>query len=114
MDIVADLLADGGDPRHVLGNLAMHFDLQIAVALVDQLLRCRRHFGRSLDCEDAQNRHAVAHLSAEQHMQRNAERACLEVVQRAVDRGLRLRRTAQRAVERHQYRLDIVWVLADD
>jgi hypothetical protein len=77
-------------------------------------LRLRRHVLRRLDCEDAQDRHHVAHRSAEQRVEGHAERARIEVVERAIDRGLGLRCAMHRAVERNQDRLDAARIVADD
>ncbi len=41
----------------------------------------------------------IAQLAAEQLVQRNAEKLRVQIVQRAVDRGLRLMLTGERAIQ---------------
>ena len=106
-------LADGFDAGDVLVDVAVHLDLEIAIALVEELLGLFRHFGRRLDRDDAQHRHGRADLAAEQVVERHAERARAEVVQGAVDAGLGLAAAGQRAVEFLQDRLDGERVLAE-
>ena len=47
-------------PGDVLIDMAVHLDLEIAIALVDELLSLGRHLRRRLDGQDAQDRNAVA------------------------------------------------------
>jgi hypothetical protein len=99
MYLVADLTADGSDARHIFLDLAIQFDLQIAIALIAQLLSLGGHLFWSLDGKDAQDRHAATYLSAQQLAQRNAQCARLQVIKGAIDPGLGLRGAADGAIK---------------
>src|SRR5262245_14203637 len=114
MGLLADAFADRLDARHVLRDVAMHLDLEVAVALLEELGGVRRHLGRRLDRQDTQHRNGVAHLAAEEVVEWYAERTGAEVVQRAVDAGLGLACAGERAVERLEDRLDRERVVAED
>src|SRR5262249_61111347 len=90
--------ADRLHARNIDVNLAVHLDLEIAVAVLEQLTRDRRGLVRGLEREDAQDRHLVADLAAEQIVERHAERARLKVVQRAVDRAFGLIGAEERSI----------------
>ena len=84
--------ADRLDARDVFIDLAMHLDLEITVALVGKLAGLARHLVGRLDGHDAQDRDGAAHLAAEKIVERHAERAGGEIVQRAVNCGFGLMR----------------------
>jgi hypothetical protein len=111
--VLANALADRLDAGDIVLDVAVHLDLEIAVALIEELRRGRCHLGRCLDRQDAQHWHLVAHLAAEEIVERDAERAGAEVVQRAVDPGLGLARADERAIERHENSFDRERILAE-
>ena len=87
----SDLVADRRDRVVVLAEVAAHLELQLGVAGVDERRRLARVRLRLVDEQVADDRSLATAEAAEQLGDRDAERLALEVEQRDLDPGDRVR-----------------------
>ena len=106
-------LAHRGDPRDVEIGVAGEFHLDHRIAFGGELRRMLRHLLRLLQRHDASLRDRFPHRAAEQHVERHAELARKQVVQRHVDAGLGGGRQRQCDVDLFHDRGDVGAVAAD-
>ncbi len=112
-DLLARRLAHLAHARHVLADVAADLELQRAIAFVDARLGLLRHARGILEREHAADGDLDVDAPAKQLMQRNLEQVCGQVVERAVDAGLRDLIALQCFVDEAERALDVECVAAD-